>query len=244
LKRYLSVACTALTAIAGSARGATVIVDGTQVVTSGDAVAVINGKVYQGGNAVPEASGALVSETRQVGAFSEIGLSIAADATFRVAPKPRITVVAQSDLLPRIRTTVRGHTLVIAADGAYATARRIKLMIEGPALDAAEVSGAGALTASGVRGDALRLGVSGSGSIMADGAVERVSVDVSGAGSVDALGLRAKAVSIDVSGAGSVAAYASDAADIDTSGAASVRIAGNPARRHVGRRGAGVVRFE
>ncbi len=233
-----------LAAISGVAQGdSTVIVNGSNVVVSGDAVAIVNGKVYGGGSMV-QATGPVVSQRRSLPAFHGIDLMLSADATYRFAPTPGVTVSAQSDIMSKIRTTVEGGTLVIAADGAFSSDKPIRLLIEGPELSRADISGSGRLVANGLHGNAVTLRVSGSGSIIADGTVNAVSATVSGSGSVELANLRARSLVADISGAALVSAYASESADVALSGAGNVRISGNPARRSVDRKGAGSVRFE
>jgi uncharacterized Zn-binding protein involved in type VI secretion len=229
-------------AVSGIAQGdSTVTVNGSRVVVTGDSVAVINGKVYGGADMV-KAKGPVVSQRRSLPAFSGIDMMLSADATYRFAPAPGITVSAQSDIMSKIKTTVEGGILVIASDGSFTSDKPIKLLIEGPELSRAAVSGK--LVANGLHVNAVMLQVSGSGSIVADGTANEVKTTVSGSGSVELASLRAKSVSADLSGAGLVSAYASESAQVELSGAGTVRISGNPARRSVDRSGAGSVRFE
>ncbi|CAG2157440.1 hypothetical protein LMG31506_06014 [Cupriavidus yeoncheonensis] len=233
-----------LAAVSGIAQGdGTVVVNGSNVVVTGDSVAIINGKVY-GGAGVVKATGPVVSQRRPLPAFHGIDMMLSAEATYRFAPEPGITLSAQSDILSKIRTTVEGGILTIAADGSFSTDKPIRLLVEGPQLSRAVISGSGKLVANGLHVDAVMLDVSGSGSIAADGTANEVRATVSGAGSVEAVNLRARSLSADVSGAGLVSAYASESAEVALSGAGHVRVSGNPARRAVDRTGAGSVRFE
>lgn len=244
MKQLVKLCVSMFAAVSGIAQGdSTVTVNGSRVVVTGDSVAVINGKVYGGADMV-KAKGPVVSQRRSLPAFSGIDMMLSADATYRFAPAPGITVSAQSDIMSKIKTTVEGGILVIASDGSFTSDKPIKLLIEGPELSRAAVSGSGKLVANGLHVNAVMLQVSGSGSIVADGTANEVKTTVSGSGSVELASLRAKSVSADLSGAGLVSAYASESAQVELSGAGNVRISGNPAKRSVDRSGAGSVRFE
>lgn len=244
MKQLVKLCVSMLAAVSGIAHGdGTVIVNGSNIVVTGDSVAIINGKVYGGANMV-KAKGPVVSQRRSLPAFQGIDMMLSADATYRFAPDPSITVLAQSDIMSKIKTTVEGGTLVIAPDGSFSSEKPIRLLVEGPELSRAVISGSGKLVANGLHVNAVMLQVSGSGTIVADGTASEVKATVSGSGRVELANLRAKSLSAEVSGAGLVSAYASESAQVELSGAGNVHISGNPARRSVDRSGAGSVRFE
>ncbi|SDC99800.1 Putative auto-transporter adhesin, head GIN domain [Cupriavidus sp. YR651] len=245
--RYLQFAQITMLAVTGCARAdSTVIVNGHQVtVTGNNSYVEVNGTVYRDtGGVTEEAKGPIAMETRSLDKFTAVSLNIPANVTYRIEPTPRVTVTAQADILAKIRTAVEGKVLVIGVSGPIVTSKPIQLDIEGPNLTGIGVTGAGQFSASRLRGKAVTFDVSGAGHIMADGVVERADVDVSGAGQVDLTDLRTKEIRIDASGAGRVQAHATEIADVNVSGAADVRVAGNPARRHVDRTGAASVKFE
>ncbi|WP_196251640.1 head GIN domain-containing protein [Cupriavidus necator] len=244
MKQLVKLWVSMFAAVSGIAQGdGTVIVNGSNVVVTGESVAIINGKVYGGADMV-KAKGSVVSERRSLPAFHGIDMMLSAEATYRFAPDPGITISAQSDIMSKIKTTVDGGNLVIASDGSFSSDKPIRLLVEGPELSRAVVSGSGRLVANGLHVNAVLLQVSGSGSIVADGTASEVKAMVSGSGSVELANLRAKSLSADVSGAGLVSAYASESAEVGLSGAGNVRVSGNPPRRSVDRSGAGSVRFE
>jgi hypothetical protein len=94
------------------------------------------------------------------------------------------------------------------------------------------------------QGKSLDLNILGSGTVVAAGKANSVSVTVSGSGDVDVRALQAKDFSGVISGSGNVRAYASDAARVTMSGSGDIRVAGNPMRRSVERSGSGQVEFD
>lgn len=121
VKQFVRLCVSLLAAVSGIAQGdSTVIINGSNVAVSGDSVAIINGKV-NGDTEMVKARGAVVSERRSLPAFNGIDMMSSADATYRYAPDPCITISAQSDILSKIRTTVVGGVLMIAADGSFST---------------------------------------------------------------------------------------------------------------------------
>jgi Putative auto-transporter adhesin, head GIN domain len=129
-------------------------------------------------------SGTEASEARQLPPFSAVEVSGEADAVVRIG-EPRKVTVRGDDKDEDI-----GPDLGIAVE------------ISIPRLDMAELSGAGDLTARGIRGERFRAEVSGAGSVEADGRVRSVDVVVSGAGDVRLERLVAQRAEVEVSGAG------------------------------------------
>ena len=81
--------------------------------------------------------------------------------------------------LEQVKTEVSGDTLEVSQDEDIDPDLGITVEIRIPRLDMAELSGAGDLTARGIRGERFRAEVSGAGSVEADGRVRSVEVVVS-----------------------------------------------------------------
>jgi Putative auto-transporter adhesin, head GIN domain len=175
-----------------------------------------------------EGSGTEGSEAREVQPFSAVEVSGQADAVVRLGEAGKVTVRGDDNLLEHVETDVSGDTLEVSQDEDLDPDLGITVDIRIPRLDMAELSGAGDLTARGIRGERFRVEVSGAGSVEADGRVRSVEVVVSGAGDVRLERLVAEQAEVEVSGAGSVDVHASDSMTASVSGVGDVVYSGRP----------------
>jgi len=206
-------------------------------------IVILNGRVLTSSEVV-KARGPDKTEERAVGTFDAVSLEIASDTVVTLGPKPSVTITCAENILPLVRTDVRGGRLIISIKGSVSMAAPIKVAIVTTSLHRAALTGSGSMRLAGMSGEALELGISGSGTVVADGRVKQVDIDVSGSGHVDAASLRSEEVATMISGSASVKAFATHSATVDLAGSGTVTIAGNPARRSVDRAGSGRVSFE
>ena len=197
-------------------------------------------------------SGTVRSESRPVSAFDEVELAGVGALTITQGPQESLTVEAEDNLLPQIRSEVRGRRLVIELDGGrtvtlrptkpirYAVTVRdltaVKLSGAGnvaiPGLTTStldvRVSGAGDVTLDGLTAGELALALSGAGDATVSGTVTRQEVTMSGAGSYRAERLESQDARLTVRGAGGATVRASNALNVKVSGAGMVEYFGNP----------------
>jgi hypothetical protein len=97
------------------------------------------------------------------------------------------------------------------------------------------LSGAGKVFLENVNQPELTLGISGSGSLQAQGNVDRLTVSISGSGGANLADLAVKQLTVKVSGSGNIEAAPKDIADINVAGAGNVRLLTRPGqlRSHV-----------
>jgi hypothetical protein len=197
-------------------------------------------------------SGTIVSETRPVRDFNEVQL--AGTGTLLIAPgdAESLTIEAEDNLLPMIKTDVRGGRLIIGPEqdwlGGFRPTKPITYRVTVRKLNALDLSGAGAVEATNITTDRLSLGISGagsaklegltaddlsatlsgSGSLTGSGRVRRESVSISGAGAYQGEALQATTASVTVSGIGGATVRVSDKLNVLISGAGSVSYIGDP----------------
>lgn len=207
-------------------------------------------------------SGNVVEETRNVAPFEAVEAGGRFHVVLTQGPAGPLRLQGEDNILPRIRAEVRNGTLKLHSRDKLGRIEPIVVHASSPTLTRAELSGAGKLRTEGtVTGEALKLSISGAGSIDADLAVERLDVAISGAGEarlrgsarvfsfsasgageLEARALRCQDVDVSISGAGSATVNASGTLKADISGAGSVRYAGQPAVVEQDVSGAGSVR--
>ena len=172
----------------------------------------------------------VVSESRDVGGFDEVELRGVGNLSIRQTGTEGLTVEAEEDVLPKIRTQVEDGRLVIAPESntAISTTEPINYELTVDDLRALKLSGSGDVEAEGISTGELAVSVGGSGEVRISGEADRQQVLISGSGNYRAQDLRSKKVEIDVGGAGSAIVNASEALDARVSGAGSVEYVGDP----------------
>ena len=175
-------------------------------------------------------SGNVASEQRDVNGFDEVELRGVGNLSIRQAGSESLTVEAEEDVLPKIRTEVVNNRLVISPEPNtnIQTTEPIdyKLMVKD--LQGMEVSGSGDIDAEGISTDKLGINISGSGAIRASGSAHSQKIGISGSGTYRAADLESKQAEVDVEGAGSAIVNASEALNARVSGAGSVEYVGDP----------------
>jgi hypothetical protein len=197
-------------------------------------------------------SGNVITETRQVSGFERVSLSGVGELTLTQADQESLEVDAEDNLIPYIKTEVRGNTLYIEIDPDRVTIRPTKPILYRLAMKeirGIDVSGAGSVQAgdiqtdnldvdsSGVgkvelgmlQADKLAVSISGAGGLeVAGGKVERLKIEISGAGAYKAPDLQSQVADILISGAGNAKLWVADSLDVMLSGAGSIEYYGQP----------------
>jgi hypothetical protein len=175
-----------------------------------------------------QGDGVIAREGRPVGAVQGLDVGGSMVVEVRVGPAPSLTVEADRNLLPLIRTDVRGDSLVISSEGSYRSANPVHVIYTTPRLSEVRHGGSGKLTVMGLNGGPLRVQQGGSGSVILAGQVGKLEVDSGGSGSVDADALQAGSARLTLSGSGrmSVGQVRGEYADVGVSGSGTVRVAG------------------
>lgn len=211
-------------------------------------------------------SGRVSTESRNVSNFNAVSLSGVGDLMIAQGETEALTVEAEDNLLPYIKTEVRNGTLSIGVDNRGGPTlptptRPVRYNLTVKNLQSVDLSGAGRIQSARLKSDNLKIGISGAGSVTFDqveatsvtstlsgagglkvsGAVTNQSATLSGVGGYDAPELSSKSASVMVSGVGGATVWASESLDVTISGAGSVSYYGNP-RVQQSKSGAGSVK--
>jgi hypothetical protein len=172
-----------------------------------------------------------VSSTRGVAGFDKISL----EGAFKVdvtsgAATTKVVVTGSRDVVDRVTTEVKDHTLVVGMrPGSNFFTRSPHLAIALPHLHGFANSGAGSATISGLSGGDFALENNGVGSITVSGRADDLSITLAGAGKIDTAGLDARDATVDNDGVGSVRVRARGNLTATVNGVGEIRYAGNPA---------------
>ena len=197
-------------------------------------------------------SGTVRSESRPVSAFDEVELTGIGALTITQGQQESLTVEAEDNLLPTIRSEVRGRRLVIELDGGRTvhvrptkpirytvTVRDLAALelsgagnVEVAGLTTARLdvrlSGAGAVSLDGLTAGELALSLSGLGDATVSGTVTRQEVTMSGLGDYHAEHLESQEARVTKSGAGNATVRVSSTLNVKASGAGTVEYIGDP----------------
>jgi hypothetical protein len=173
-------------------------------------------------------SGDLAKEARKVAGFTGIDVSNVFQVEYMPQNDFSVEVEADENLLPLIRTDVKGDTLHISLKKSVSTDNPLRVRIGAPALASIDISGAASVIAADVKNDSLSIDASGASKVSVKGEVSRLTIDVSGAAKIDAEDLRTQKAKVEASGASIVGVNVTGDLDAETSGASKVVYAGSP----------------
>ncbi|MGJ7916512.1 head GIN domain-containing protein [Massilia sp. LXY-6] len=141
-------------------------------------------------------------DQRAVGTVNGLDVNGAIVVDVRVGPATSLVVEADGNLLPLIRTDVRGDTLNIYAERSYRSRNPVHVIYTVPRLTDLRQNGSGRITVQGLSGAPLTLRRNGSGSVSLSGQVGSLEADSNGSGSVDAAQLKSASARLSLTGSG------------------------------------------
>ena len=186
---------------------------------------LVNFKVNFGAE---KGSGNVANESRDVREFSKIDVSHVFQVEVTAQSGYAVEVEADDNLLPFIKTEVRGGTLHIELDQRVKTSNAMRVRISAPNIDRVQASGASRVNVSNLKNSELAVDTSGASKINVSGETGNLIVDVSGASSIDAGNLSAATANIDASGASNVTVNVANELIADASGASRISYTGSP----------------
>lgn len=173
-------------------------------------------------------SGKVVTESRDISDFSGVDVSGVFQVEITAQKDFGVEVEADDNLIPLIKTEVRGGVLHIKSERRLSTNNGLKIRISAPDIESIEASGASKVNLAGVKNNELRIDTSGASKIDLAGETAKLSVDVSGASYIDGENLKAENADIDASGASHVNVFSTNVLKIGASGASKVIYSGSP----------------
>ena len=182
-------------------------------------------------------SGNVVTERRDISGFRGIDVG----GIFKVEAVSQkdfgVEIEVDDNLVPLVRTEVRGGVLHIEFDGHLKSRGPILVRVFAPDFESIDASGASSVTVAGLKNSLLSIDSSGASKITVSGETKKLSIDVSGATRINAGDLKAADVNVEASGASHVDVFATETLTADASGATKVSYSGSP--KNVNRKSSG-----
>lgn len=172
----------------------------------------------------------VMSEARDVSGFNEVELKGVGNLSLEQTGSESLTVEAEEDVLPKIRTEVENKRLIISPERntSINTNKPINYKLTVKDLNTLEVSGSGNVEAKDINTDELAVTIGGAGDVEIRGSADSQEVEISGSGEYKAGDLESKEATIDVRGSGLATVNVSDELEAEVSGSGSVEYIGDP----------------
>jgi hypothetical protein len=182
------------------------------------------------GCSVVNGSGQTKTESRQVNGFTKIDLTGVGEVTITQGPTESLTIEADDNVLPVLTSDVSDSTLKLGTKRRTTVRTRspIRYRVTVKDLTGISMSGSGSVIAKGLQLPALRVDMSGSGTITLSGSADKQDIEMSGSGRYEAAELSSQEVTVEISGSGEVAVAASRVLKVDISGSGTVTYSGDP----------------
>ena len=147
-------------------------------------------------------------------------------------------VIARGPAEAIAHVRVRNGSIGYACWGRWGQ-RDLDITLPGRAFRAVTISGSGRLIMQDIDQPSLDLAISGSGSLRAQGASERVRISIAGAGNAKLAELTMKRLDVNIAGSGDIEAAPQDALNVDIAGSGNLRLLSDPAQIHTDIKGSG-----
>jgi hypothetical protein len=173
--------------------------------------------------------GQVMSETRDVGAFTRIEVSGGiSGVTVHIGQGPSLEVRAQENILPLISTEVEADTLVITGTTAsFTTSQGIEVVVVTPTLDEISMDAGSQGQIDGVDAPSLTIVLDGGSQLTVTGVARNVVLEASGGSTANLEDLSASSVTLNVSGGSSATVQASEEVGGSASGESRVTVFGD-----------------
>jgi hypothetical protein len=179
-------------------------------------------------NKKTKGSGNIVTEVRDIKGFKGVDVSGIFQVEITAQKEFAVEVEADDNLVPLIKTEVRGGVLHIETSRRISTESGLKIRISAPDIDSIEASGVSKVNLANLKNNEIRVNTSGASKVNVTGETAKVSIEVSGASSIDAENLKAEAADVNASGASHVSVFAAGELHSDASGASKIVYSGSP----------------
>lgn len=173
-------------------------------------------------------SGNIATDHRDVSGFHGVNVGGVSQVEIIAQKGFSVEVEADDNLLPMIRTEVKGGILRIYTEGRIRSSNQIRVRIAAPDIDDLDVSGAANVTVADIKNDGLSVDSSGASKVKISGETSKFTAQVSGATKIDAESLSTENATVDASGASKVTVNVSGSLQADASGASCITYAGTP----------------
>lgn len=169
------------------------------------ALAVLGGAALLGCTTIAPSivgSGTSATEQRSLPDFTELRVSHAIAVAVTIGSPTSVSVSADDNVLPRVKTTVAGGRLDIAIEGSVQVRTPVTLTVTVPSLTALGATSAGRVTVTGLAADSLAVSTESAGVIDVAGQATTLTINAASSGVATLGQLAVGDVSVDIESVG------------------------------------------
>ena len=191
-------------------------------------IALMQGEILAECQGGIDGNGVTKTERRAVTDFSRIHITGAFDVEINSGNQYSLSITADENILPIIKSVVTGQTLDIRSTDSYCTQNVLYLEIGTENLRGLHLSGATDINVAGVDSDVFDIRLEVAGDLRIEGTAGKVNAELKGGSDLDAIELKAQEVSVTITGAGDAGVHASDMLEAEITGMGDIVYYGRP----------------
>lgn len=173
-------------------------------------------------------SGKSAKATRTVGKFKAIEIDGSIDARVTVGKQTPINIEGDDNIVPILKTEIKGDTLRIYVDGSYTSKLPLKVSLGAESLGAASLNGSGELSLSHLNGNLLVVGLNGSGKVVGDGKISTLDASINGSGELIFTKVKTADATVAVRGSGDAKLSVEKSLSASIAGSGRIGYLGHP----------------
>ena len=175
-----------------------------------------------------EGDGQATSEERDLRGFDEIACTGSMNLTVVKSAEFQVVIRGDSNLLAYMDASVEGNRLDLVPREGYSLHPMPSVEIHMPSCKLLERTGSGDTEMKGLNAKQLKLDLTGSGDLSAEGTVEEVALEMTGSGNVNLAQLLANRMEVDLTGSGTARVRVEGKLSGDITGSGEIFLIGNP----------------
>ena len=168
------------------------------------------------------------------------GLAVPGHASYTPGSDNKLHASGDPQLLAHLR--VHDGRLELDCRNWHGDSDALTITLPGREFKKFGIAGSGNLVLSKLDQMSVKVSIAGSGSIKADGKVERAEVHIAGSGDADLSGVKANITTVHIAGSGNTDIAPTDEADIHIAGSGDVNLHSNPKKLETHIAGSGRIR--
>ncbi len=173
-------------------------------------------------------NGILRTETRDIPTFETMICEGSYEVQIECQAKQALTIDADENLLPLIKTEVKNNTLRIYTEENLQPSKEIKIMASVENLSEFTIHGSAHGNVSNVNNNVLDVEVNGSSKLHFNGKTAQLKIIISGSSKIDATSLVAQDAKVRINGSGDIHVWAVNSIDGLIHGSGTIKYSGNP----------------
>jgi hypothetical protein len=175
-----------------------------------------------------EGNGQATSEERDLRGFDEIDCTGSMDLTLVQSAEFRVVIRGDSNLLAYMEASVKGNRLDLAPRKGCSPHPMPSVEIHMPSCKLLDRTGSGNTEMKGLNAKQMKLDLTGSGNLSAEGTVEEVALEMTGSGDVNLAQLLANRMEVDLTGSCTARVRVEGKLSGDITGSGEIFLIGNP----------------